>query len=456
MKSEGYSPAELFGGLSRLTRKAAETDNDPSEVTEEILSYLIETFKAEYAAVILNNGPFFTAFSPAVSGNQKAEILENIEKGLQDSNPDASAEVPVIRSGIRIGLLRVHFPAPAETDPLTDKLIPFSAVISMIMSDRQVRMNSVPPGNSMPSFIFRSRIMRELTTDVLKMAKTDSPVLITGESGTGKELLAGFIHMNSLRSGKTMVSLNCAAIPDDLLETELFGYKKGSFTDAYEDRPGRVSAAEKGTLFLDEIGELPFALQGKLFRLIEYGVYTPVGSNTERKTDIRIIAATNRDLKSALSRKKLRQDLYFRLNVFSCHLPPLRDRREDIPLLADHFTVQFSRGTRKLDPSVNHVLLSYTWPGNIRELMNVIQRAVTISDNKVLTADDFRLHGHESGQETEPVKNYKDAVNLFKKELITSTLKLYNGNQTKTAVRLGIQRTYLSRLMSEFNISRKE
>jgi len=226
-------------------------------------------------------------------------------------------------------------------------------------------------------------------TQVLKKADqvacTDATVLITGETGTGKELLALRIHERSRRKEKPFVKLNCAGIPANLIESELFGHEKGAFTGATAKRDGRFSIADKGTLFMDEIGELPIDLQPKLLRVLQEGEYEAVGSSTTRRTDVRIIAATNRDLQKMIREGKFREDLYYRLNIFPIHLPPLRERPEDIVLLAESFAARFSKQYNRpvlpFTPQDTEILGSYHWPGNIRELRNLMERAVILSAN---------------------------------------------------------------------------
>jgi PAS domain S-box-containing protein len=239
--------------------------------------------------------------------------------------------------------------------------------------------------------IGQSRPLARVLEDIRQVAATDSTVLVTGETGTGKELIARAVHLESGRKDKPLVTVNCAAIPATLIESEFFGHERGAFTGATSKRIGRFALADKGTLFLDEIGELPLDLQSKLLRALQSGEYQAVGSSETRKADVRVIAATNRDLKQAASQGTFREDLYYRINVFPIHVPPLRERGEDIVLLAAAFANQFARKQRRpiapLTPEHARRLKAYSWPGNVRELQNVIERAVITSVNGRLNLD---------------------------------------------------------------------
>jgi transcriptional regulator with GAF, ATPase, and Fis domain len=235
-----------------------------------------------------------------------------------------------------------------------------------------------------------SEVLRRVLNEVDLVAETDATVLVTGESGTGKELVARAIHDRSRRRGP-MVRVNCAAIPETLFESELFGYVRGAFTGALSDRPGRFEAAQGGTLFLDEIGEVPLAMQPKLLRVLQEKEFERVGETRPRKIDVRIVAATNRNLAEEVDAGRFRADLFYRLNVFPIDNPPLRDRREDIPLLADHFIQACARRLRRPPPRLSEIglrqLMNRDWPGNIRELENVIERAIILARDGQLRFD---------------------------------------------------------------------
>jgi Nif-specific regulatory protein len=308
--------------------------------------------------------------------------------------------------------------------------------------------------------------MNELKQLVQTVAPTHATVLILGESGTGKELIAGALHSLSKRSQGNYVRINCAAIPELLLESELFGHEKGSFTGALRQKHGRVEEADGGTIFLDEIGDMSRPLQAKLLRFLEDGTFTRVGGNLELKVDVRLIAATNRDIIEAIRLNQFREDLYHRLNVVQFRPPPLRERGEDVLLLADHFLKYFAISMNKPIKSISKLaqqqLLSHHWPGNVRELRNVIERAVILEITEqiqVTSLPDFRLETGLRKSES-PVLNgsmsLDDSVANFERELITSLLEQNHFSLTKTADQLKISRHALRYRMQRLNINAGE
>ncbi len=290
-----------------------------------------------------------------------------------------------------------------------------------------------------------------------RIAKTDSSVLILGESGVGKELIAEQVHLRSNRKNGPFVRVNCAALPEGLLESELFGHVKGAFTDAFQNRLGRFELANGGTIFLDEIGDLPLKLQAKLLRVLQQKTFERVGSSDTVTVDVRIVAATNRDIDSQVKRGEFRSDLYYRLNVLPIYVPPLRQRKDDITALADFFLKKFSLETKKqfngfTDQAVEQ-MLSYPWPGNVRELENAVERAVVIAKEKTIGARDLLIGDVAMGRDEYRGKSLKDALTIFKKHFIASALDEHQWNQTETSKVLDIQRTYLSRLIKELGIA---
>ncbi len=280
------------------------------------------------------------------------------------------------------------------------------------------------------------------------IARTDITVLITGESGTGKELLARYIHQRSNRANRPFVAINCAAIPESLLESELFGYEKGAFTGAVQTRRGKFEIAQGGTLLLDEIGEMPLQLQAKLLRVLQEKEIERLGSSRPIKIDVRIIATTNRDLKSECLEGRFREDLYYRLNVFPLNLPPLRQRQEDIPLLAEHFLEKFSQEAKKqirgFTSKAMQCLLSNAWRGNVRELENVVQRAVLLCRGEYIDVGDLML-------EREDLKTSSwGSIKEMERELILDALRRTNGNRTKAARILGISVRTLRNKLKEY------
>ena len=291
-----------------------------------------------------------------------------------------------------------------------------------------------------------------------KAAKTDSSVLLLGESGVGKELFAEQVHLRSKRNRAPFIRVNCAALPEGLLESELFGHVKGAFTSAFSNRQGRFEAADGGTIFLDEIGDLPLTLQAKILRVIQERKFEKVGSDNTLTVNVRIVAATNKDLEDLVQKGLFRGDLYYRLNVLPVYIPPLRQRPEDIPELARFFLEGFMRETKKqfegFSDDAMQAMLSYSWPGNVRELQNCVERACIIGKNKWIDSHDLFLKTASADDIQE--RNLKNALNVFKSSFIRKVLDEHNGNKTEAAKALAIQRTYLSRLLKELKIDLKE
>ena len=301
-----------------------------------------------------------------------------------------------------------------------------------------------------------SRALKAVFDNVERVAPTDSTVLIQGETGTGKELIAGAIHKISSRCGRSLIKLNCAAIPFDLLESELFGHEKGAFTGAIAQKIGRFEMADGGTLFLDEVGDIPLALQSKLLRVLQEQEFERLGGTRTHQVDVRLVAATNRDLANMVKQNEFRRDLYYRLNVFPIMLPPLRERRDDIPLLVRHFVGHFSR---KMNKQIDHMpaetvsaLRSYEWPGNIRELQNFIERSVILTAGSVLHPP---LHELKKSSATAPSAaiTLKEAERDHICKTLQSTRWVVAGPDG-AASRLGIKRSTLYFRMQKLGISR--
>ncbi|MDO3377037.1 sigma-54-dependent transcriptional regulator [Geoalkalibacter halelectricus] len=328
------------------------------------------------------------------------------------------------------------------------------------------------------TIIGQSKPMQEVYKILGKVAPSDVTILITGESGTGKELVARAIHYNSPRLGKPFLALNCAAIPRELLESELFGFEKGAFTGASERKIGKFEQANGGTLFLDEIGDMPLDLQAKLLRVLQEKEITRTGGSSTIAIDVRIVAATNQNLKDKVRAREFREDLFYRLNVVPIALPPLRERRDDIPLLVDYF-VENARekiGTSAMGctAEAQQLLSAYNWPGNVRELENTIQRAALLSPNPLLTPDDFAALSEASGESTDcslemlitnKLRNaigkmevqelnnlYEMVLHQMERPLIRIVLEKTRGNQVKTAEILGINRNTLRKKIQTLGI----
>ncbi|MFP3043004.1 sigma 54-interacting transcriptional regulator [Treponema primitia] len=306
------------------------------------------------------------------------------------------------------------------------------------------------------TMIAKSPIIIEKIDIIDRIAKTDSSVLILGESGVGKEIFAEQIHLRSPRAKAPFIRVNCAALPEGLLESELFGHVKGAFTGAIQTRRGRFELADGGTIFLDEIGDLPLQLQAKLLRVIQQKTFEKIGSEVSVTVNVRILAATNKDIEDQVEKGEFRSDLYYRLNVLPIYVPPLRQRSEDIPELAEFFLKKFIRETKKQFAGFSNeaieAMLSYSWPGNIRELENCIERACVIGKNSWIRKEDLFLKLGNETDTDEGDRNLKTAINVFKTHFIQKVLEENNWNQTEAAKSLDIQRTYLSRLIKELDI----
>ena len=323
--------------------------------------------------------------------------------------------------------------------------------------------------DSFSCMVGASPVMKEIFEQIRQVAPTTATVLITGASGTGKELLARAIHQNSLRSSNKMITVNCTAIPEQVIESELFGHVKGAFTGAWKDKRGLVEEAHQGTLFLDEIGDLNPLMQTKLLRLVQEGEFKPVGSVVTKKADIRFIAATNHNLKEEMEEKRFREDLYYRLNVIRLELPPLKERKEDISLLSYHFLKKYTRANQKeitdISSAAMQTLLSLELPGNVRELENIIERGVIFCRTNALEVRDlFPDNEHKTLypclDEDIYLLSFKEAkdkmTHEFHRHYVLSVLRKSRGNISKAAAMAGIQRQYLHRLMKEERINTKD
>jgi DNA-binding NtrC family response regulator len=299
-----------------------------------------------------------------------------------------------------------------------------------------------------------SAAMRKIVSLIEKVAATDSTVLVRGASGTGKELVARALHTNSPRRTRPLVTINCAALQENLLESELFGHEKGAFTGAVASKPGLVEVAEGGTLFVDEIGEMAPGLQAKLLRVMEDGHYRRVGGTQELTADVRVVAATNRDLAEEIKAGRFREDLFYRLNVVPIYLPPLRERREDIPELIEHFltTRQIGAVRARIDADALKALKAYSWPGNVRELANVLERAQILSDNHVITMDDLPENLTAAAPPAAEEGGDPRHLSEVERRHVQCVLQQEKGNKVHAARVLGVSRRSLYRLIEKYRL----
>jgi DNA-binding NtrC family response regulator len=357
---------------------------------------------------------------------------------------------------------------PFDVDEM-QVLVDRAAQTAALMQEVESLRDEVGRRYSFDNIIGRSQRMQAVLKTVSMVAPLKTTVLITGESGTGKEVIAKAIHYNSPRGNKPLVTINCAAIPDNLLESELFGHERGAFTDAYVKKLGQFEHANRGTIFLDEVGEMNPSTQAKILRVLEEGAFIRVGGAHPISVDVRIIAATNRDLDQAIREGRFRSDLYYRLNVVSIHLPPLRERRDDLPALIKHFLASKAKETglspKTFANEALDLLMQYAWPGNVRELENVIERAMVLSHDTVMVPEDLPQYiTTTTSAKAHPAQrsvlrgeiHLAEAVDEFEEELIRAALVQADFNQTRAAEILGTTRRILKYKMDKLGIVMEE
>jgi Nif-specific regulatory protein len=465
------------------------------ERQEKLLELLFEVVPAERGAILLSEGEpgsFGTMFGLDRYGNLEAAvkvsrtiarqvlnegvaILSNDPTGGEVQNNVASlvAErtsallcVPLKMIERTLGIIYLVTSEPAtqfDNDHL--QLVSAIAGIAAVAIENARHFESLESENQLlradaqieHNMVGESAAMRQVYAFISKAAPTDSTVLISGESGTGKELAARALHQSSKRADNPFMAVNCAALAESLLESELFGHEKGAFTGALAQKKGRLEVADGGTLFLDEIGELSTALQVKLLRVLQEREFERVGGTRTIKVNIRLIAATNKDLAEAIAQGTFRQDLYYRLNVVNLEMPALRKRPEDIPLLASYFAAKYADKCNRRVTGISHEgkarLVAYDWPGNVRELENAIERAVVLGSTELILEEDLPEAVLESEASAEaPLTKYHEAVAETKKQTILSAMDQAKGNYTEAAKLLGVHANYLHRLIRNLNL----
>lgn len=319
------------------------------------------------------------------------------------------------------------------------------AKVEKLQDENRILLNRLEKTETLPNMIGESRAIREVAKLIHKVAQTDATVLVLGESGTGKDLTAQAVHKLSRRKDKPFLAQFCGSIPDNLLESELFGYKKGAFTGANSDKKGLLEVADNGTFFLDEIADISGALQAKLLRVLENQEIMRLGDTQYKKVNVRIITATNKNLKQMSKEDKFREDLFYRLNVFPVKLPPLRERKEDIPLLADFFIKKFGGDHFSISKTGLRKLENYFWPGNVRQFINVIQRAIILTDSSKIEPDNLVI------EEESDANEFKGTLKEFEVILLTKRLKECNGNRTLAAKSLGVSVRWVQNKLKEIN-----
>ena len=393
------------------------------------------------------------------------EVLERIKEqtlGSQVIMLTATKTVKTAVSAMKLGAFD-YVTKPFDVDELL--LIVERAVQSAaLVREVEALRSEVGLRYSFDSIIGNSPKLQDVLKSVSMVAPLKTTVLITGESGTGKELIAKAVHYHSPRANKPLITINCAAIPENLLESELFGHERGAFTDAYVKKPGQFELADGGTLFLDEIGEMNPATQAKILRVLEQSEFTRVGGGQTIRVDVRVIAATNRDLHQGMRDGSFRSDLYYRLNVVSVHLPALRERREDIVPLIHHFLRNKARDLGIPEKAFTNealdLLMQYSWPGNVRELENLVERSMVLSHGATMTRDDLPQYLQTGNGHAHPAQQcvlrgetrLAEAVDLFEQELIRNALTQAQNNQTRAAELLGTTRRILKYKMDKLGI----
>jgi len=391
---------------------------------------------------------------PGMDGIELMRKAKALLPGIEVIIITAYASIPTAITAMKEGAYDyIEKPfCPERAELLVEKLSQYRELVEENIALRQ----KMEGHYRFENIIAKSSKMQRLIELIKTVGKSNATVLITGESGTGKELVAHAIHSQSDRHNKPFVAVSCAALPESLLESELFGHEKGSFTGAYAQKKGKFEFASKGTLFLDEVGEMSANIQVHLLRVLEEKEFTRVGGNEPIRSDVRVISATNKDLTKAIERQEFREDLYYRLNVVNIELPPLRERKEDIPLLAEHFLNKFALENRKsiagFSPEAMEFLLGHDWPGNVRELENSIERAVILAKDDHIAITDLRQKGMTPASATRPGRNLKE----MEREHILSTLRETGENYSEAARMLGISRMTLYNKVKEYGIGVKK
>ncbi len=407
------------------------------------------------------NQPDLVLMDIRLPGMDGLQVLRKMKEAVPDLLVIIMTAYPQVQTAIRAMKSGAYdyINKPFELDEMrmvVRKALETQDLKNEIRTLRKEREGSFPK----TKILGRSRVTQELREIIRVVAGTPrTPVLLTGESGTGKELAANAIHFQSRRAKRPLIKINCSALPDHLLEDELFGHERGAFTDAREAKKGIFEMADGGTLFLDEIGEMSPALQPKLLRVLEGEPFRRVGGTREIRTDVRIIAATNRDLEAMVSRKEFRQDLYYRLKVMEIRLPTLKERKEDIRILVDHFVKlnchEMGKPPMKITDQALQMLLNYSWAGNVRELKNVIERGVILADGKPIGREHLPLELCKSAAREALQRQVSFPMDLtledFEREYILHTLDKVNGNKSAAAKRLGISRSTLIERLKRYS-----
>lgn len=401
--------------------------------------------------IILNRHIDIVLTDFKMSGKTGLELLQDIKK----LNPEVTVIIMTAYGKIEDAVTAMkagafnYLTKPIDLDEV-EALVKHALQFKRLAGENRRLKDSLMEKHRFTNIISNSSNMEETLNLAARAADSKTSILIQGESGTGKELISRAVHYSSSRKDKAMITVNCAAISENLLESELFGHEKGAFTGAIAQKTGRVEEAEGGTLFLDEVGDIPLSIQVKLLRFLQFGEFQRVGGNQVLKIDVRIITATNRDLQTMIKEKTFREDFYYRLNVINIIVPPLRNRKEDIPLLIDFFIKKYAAQNQKEIKQISRealdILMKYDYPGNVRELENLIERAVVLARDTIITRDDlpiqFALGSEQKTMGKTPLEYYegsfKEKTEAFEKDLIIDSLKIHDFNQSRAAESIGM------------------
>lgn len=429
LQSHGYSVDTYTGGQTLLDRLEADAAYVPALLVLDICM-------------------------PGIDGIGVLKQVRTLRPEMPVVVMTAFGSIDSAVEAIRLGAYD-YITKPFPQEKLIDALEKALERESLLKENRRLKeelIRNTAPGE----IVFVSSRFREVYDMTLQVARSDANILIQGESGTGKELIAKAVHFNSDRMGQSYLTINCAALSDTLLESQLFGHMRGAFTGAVSTQKGLLEAADGGTLFLDEIGDMTLALQAKLLRVIQEREFTPVGSTVPKNTDIRIVAATNKDLEREVNEGRFRDDLFYRLNVITLNPPPLRERKEDLEPLAMHFLAKFSRRMKKQVDAITgdamRLLSEYHWPGNIRELENIIERAVILARGNRITADLLPIR-RSAGLPVSTGGEGKDSLESVERNHIVWILKKNSYHKSRTAEILGVTRKTLDRKIADYAIA---
>ncbi len=389
-------------------------------------------------------------------------------KAVKELNPEITVIIMTAYGNVEEAVAAMkngaydYLTKPLDLDEV-ELLIHRAVQFKLLKSENEQLRQTLAERHRFNNIITNSPLMEEVLNIAARSANSKTSVLIEGESGTGKELIARAIHFASPRKDKPLIVVNCAAISENLIESELFGHEKGAFTGAIQARRGRVEEADGGTLFLDEVGDVPLSVQVKLLRFLQFGEFQRVGSNEMRKVDVRLIAATNRNLREMIAQNTFREDFYYRLNVINIYVPPLRKRKEDIPLLIDFFINKYATENQKTIQGISRealdLLMKYDYPGNVRELENMIERAVVLARSEIIEKDDLPIQFRVKNDNAEGIPpleyyegNFRQKVEAFEKDLISAALKEANFNQSQAARNLGLSERNLRYKMEKYGL----